>query len=638
MKLLFPIVLILIPIFEGCVNQSTVNSGTAEEVLSQQDKKLLRSARLSAEEMLTEQEDVKFPKLQMIEGKLLPLSQLQFTTEENGRLHVQDLLWNETWKDDFEAHKVVFWDTEFFADVRGSDLLAADVEDMRGFEFSPLILKMKNLKPWEGKEFAQHFIQIPLKDGQNRNHWKEGNLEYFFLPDDFRNIGNTHIPQFYKDFPDYSLPSDKTGITSLIFADDLTNEVASKGYTFTASFQRPELPRVEYDYDNWLYESGAPAAYTTGQKEINDWLARVDEKVLQANFRKYLMANHAGASHLVLNWEAVRDPAGPGAEKLARCLEINKKERPYQTISLWPKGGMELSRIQIEGNNFRSQLTRDLTFNGTLNEWNSRFGADSPFWINGFTVSNADILYVGGYLNSPTNFGYVHHFLMQHMMNKKFFPTKKSLLMWWSRVEYVGGFDLGNIWFQDKDGEWVYAIDKPMVFPSAMHNAAVWSFALCDGGELWNEPFGLSDKKDYLGGKLVRNRAGTDIRSSLGPVQNEIYAIQNYRNVDRWEGGKWAVSQNKDIIEAPTSWEFVSSGRDGQRFSEGTSVLPSASLYDTTPLVAAKPSEDSKELLLLVYDAWNNPLKMEVIHVKWKSQEIPVKVFGRYTTVVRVKI
>ena len=640
MKFIFPIFIVILPFFDSCVNSPGSKNEEAQNPTDVSSKKGVRNtgARLSSEELLTDQESLRQPELIQTNGKLRALSQLQFNQKSDGRLMLKDLYWNDTWKDGLNSTKTVYWAPEHFSEVRNNELAEVDVEDMRGFEFAPMVIKMKNSVPWEGEEFAQHFIQIPLRAGQNRNHWKEGNLEYFFLPDDFKGIGNTHLPQFFKDFPDYTLPSNKMGITSMIFADDLDNAVASKGYTYTASFQKPELPRVEYDYDQWLYESGAPPVYSTGQEAISDWLARVDENTLMANFRKYLMDRHAGASHLVLDWVAVREPAGQGLYKLEKCLALNKKERPYQTISLWPKGIMELSRIKIEGNNYKRELTRDLTFEGTFEQWHSRFGQDSPLWKNSFAERNADIVYVGGYMNAPTNYGFVHHFLIQHLMNKKFAPDKKSLLMWWARIEYVGGFQLGNIWFENEAGDLVYAIDKPMVFPSSMHNAAVWSFAVCDGGELWNEPYGLSDNKKYLGGKLVRNRDGHDIQSTPGPNQNEIYAIQNYRNVDRWEGGKWAVSQNKDIIEAQTQWDFVSAARPGEAFTTGTEVLPVASLYDHKPLAAVKMSQDLHTALVLVYDAWNNPLRQNEIAVKVGNTTQKIKVFGRYTSVVRVSL
>jgi hypothetical protein len=635
MKLIYSFTFVIFLSLNACVGQSSqISSAEFDE----KGVEINREIHLTYEQLLTEQEDLKIPKLYQVNGKLVPLSQLQFLNDDNGRLKLRDIYWKETWQDGTATEKKVFWDPQHFVDLKDNHLEEVDVEDMRGFEFSPVILKMKRHLPWEGEEFTQHFIQIPVKPGQNRNHWREGNLEYFFLPDNFKNIGNTHLPQFYKEFPDYTLPTNKVGMTSLVLADDRQNATASKGYTYTGSFQKPELPRVEYDYDGWLYESGVPSPSSATQKDIDDWLASVSEDVLLSNFRKLMMDHHGWASHVVLDWEAVREPGGAGLYKLANAFQMNKKERPNQTISLWGKGAMEISRVQIEGNNYKRELTRDLIFNGSFADWHARHGNDSPFRLNGFTIDNADIMYVGGYLNMPVNYGYVHHFLMQHMMNKKFFPDKKSLLMWWNRIEYVGGYDLGNVWFQKEDNEWVYSVEKPMVFPSSMHNAAVWAFAFCDGGEMWNEPFPLTENKEYLGGKLIRNRQGIDISGVFGPDQNETYAVQNFRNVDRWEGGKWAVSQNKDIVEAKTDWFFVPTARKDKPFTQGSETLPSASLYDRTPLAAVKLSEDGKTALALIYDAWNDPLKQNEISLKIGDKTQKVKVFGRYTSVVRIKL
>ncbi|MGR3809148.1 hypothetical protein [Jiulongibacter sp. NS-SX5] len=623
--------LLLVVMGCSCKNTEKVNGQTAKE------ESLTNSSglRLQKDPLNSQDANVRGEVSYTKEG-LKPLSVLRFEGSEE--LKVKDPLWNEQFLPGSNEKKVVFWATEHHNDVDQFQLEEASLEDMRGFDFAPLIIQMKRMPPWEAGTFVQHYLYVP-EGAKKRTSWTDGDLTYFFMPDSYQRDPSSHLPQYLETFPDYQLPSNKWGATSFFTANDLQSKALAKGYSYYGAFSAPPQKRIGYDYDEWLYKSGAPPAYSQTQEVVNDWLKKVDERTLLRNFKTYVIDRHANVGHLVLNWEALRFPYGPGTEKLHKALELWRKTYPQKTLSIWPHGLMGINRVNIEGNNYKYQLTKDLNFKGNLDQWYGQLSEGSPFYTNAFYKDNADINYIGGYLNYPTNYGYMHHLVMQHMMNKKFQPNKPSVLMWWHHQEYVGGFMMADKWFEGAKGEALVKKIKPMVFPSAMHNAAVWAFAFCDGGELWSEPYGRTDDKRYLGASTeVFDAKGRKIATQFGSQMTGQYAIQNYQNIDRWEGGKWSVSQNKDIIEANTKWEFVSSAREGERFTEGDQRLPSFSLYDHTPLVAVKYAENKKEALVLVYDAWNHPLKKEMVRVRIGSQVKEIEVFGEYTSVVRVKL
>lgn len=602
---------------------------------STDDQDVVSQLRIKKEESLNSQEAMRVGEVQYKSRNPESLSVLRMKNE-NG-LKLEDTFWEKSFLPSANEEKVVFWSTDHYQNVSKNDLTQVNLEEMRGFDFAPLIIQMKRVPPWEAGTFVQHFLHVP-EGTQPRTSWREGRLTYYFMPESYVHDPQSHLPQYIYTFPDYELPANKWGASNFFVASDLENRSLRKGYSLTGSFSTPASHRIAYDYDEWLYKSGAPPAYAESQENVNAWLEQVDEALLRKNFKTYVIDCHQNVRHLVLNWEALRNPYGPGIGKLHRVLQMWKEAYPQKTLSIWPHGLMELNRVKIEGNQYKYELTKDLNFEGNLDQWYGQLSKQSPFNINAFYKENADLNYVGGYLNYPTNYGYVHHFVMQHLMNKKFQPKKPSVLMWWHNQEYVGGFELGEKWFQGAEGQPLMTRIKPMVFPSAMHNAAVWAFAFCDGGELWSEPWGRSDDKTYLGGMTEAfDSKGRKVPTEYGPVQTSQYAIQNYQNIDRWEAGKWAVSMNKDIIEAQTEWTFVSSAREGENFSQNDQRLPSFSLYEKTPMVAAKMSENQKEALLLVYDAWNDPLKQEIIKVKLRDEILNVKVFGRYTSVIRVE-
>lgn len=309
-------------------------------------------------------------------------------------------------------------------------------------------------------------------------------------------------------------------------------------------------------------------------------------------------------------------------------------------MAIWGKGGFVLNRLQTESNDYLTLLTKAITQKQDLDNFRQGITQSHPLAVDDFYAKNADVLFIGGYLNYPTNFGYVHHFLIQHMLNKMYFPEKKSILSWWNHQEYVGDFARTLTSFESEGGRFINKEIKPMVFPDAMHNASMWSHAFCDGGDLWSEPYARLEDERYLGASTeAYDEKGRKLKTQFKPKSNAQHVFQNHQNIDRWESAKWAVSQQRDIINAETTWEFVSSKRVGDRgYTRGQEVLPSVSLYKKTPLVAAKKSEDGSEVILMVYDAWADPTRSQVINVLVGQREVSVEVFGRYTSLVRLEL
>ena len=80
MKFIFNIFIVILPFFDSCVNSPGSKNEEAQNPTDVSSKKVVRNtgARLSSEELLTDQESLRQPELIQTNGKLRALSQLQF--------------------------------------------------------------------------------------------------------------------------------------------------------------------------------------------------------------------------------------------------------------------------------------------------------------------------------------------------------------------------------------------------------------------------------------------------------------------------------------------------------------------------------------------------------------------------------
>ncbi|SOE23771.1 hypothetical protein SAMN06298216_4155 [Spirosomataceae bacterium TFI 002] len=586
--------------------------------------------KASSSRVLPGENSVLSTSYQRVNGQVTPVSRL--VLNESGI--VNDQFWGQHWENSNANEKVAFWSTERYNKIRGSEIKNVDLSEMKGFDFSPIITYMNNAKPWEGKTFVQSHVYVPTDE--ERNNWTEGKMTYFFLPKTYKRDPNSNLPQFDLTFPTYELPKGKFSANNFSMYGRDDNKILKQGHSFILSYNLPVENRSFYDYDNWLYQAGCPHAYSVDNEEIVRWLDNVDENVLLNSFKKNFYEEYKDYGYIVMNWEAIAGARSASFWKLQKCFDFWFSQKPKAKLAIWGKGGFWMNRLQTEGDNFEYYFTKAITTNQPISEYQKPITNENPMSVDGFYTDNADVIFIGGYLNYPTNYGYVQHFLMQHMMNKKYYPQKKSVLSWWENIEYVGDFETSNFYFKDHKGKTVYTDTKPMVFPDAMHNASVWAHAFCDGADLWSSPYARTDDPTHLGPSTeVFDLNNKKIPTSFKPNSNAQYAVQNYQNIDRWEGGKWAISQSKDIIDANSKWEFTRVKKGNQAYDR---TIPSYSLYQKTPLVAYKLSADKKEALVLAYDAWNNPLKQTVLSVEVAGKSYSVKVFGRYTSVVRIQL
>lgn len=564
------------------------------------------------------------------------LSKLQ--TENEKSLLISDEFWNIPFDDETKYEKVVYFSTE--SRLNKQPFKNIDFSEMKGFAFAPLVMYLDKLNSTKGKSWFQHYLHLPENE-EPRTIWKKENATYFLKPPQLKFNPTSNLPQFYHSFPNYSLPKNKISANSFRVADVRSRSAIFKGSTFIGNWEVPLHQQVRYDYDEWLYASGCPAAYSTDAATISKWLENVDEKVLMNNFFHKFYNPLKDYGYVVMDFEALGDGLyGSGVYKIEKCFEFWRNNPHKALLGVWGGGGIHANRVLLEAEKRSGKIENELQFNGNFDQWQTRFSGNSSFFIKNFITKYVDVFYIGGYMNTPNNYGYIQHLLIENSINKKFFKEKKNLVSWWHNIEFIGNdYQLGNTFFKPTNEATVLKKIKPIVFPEAMFNTAVWAFTMADGGDLWSEPYARTDDTNLWGiketsytleGKQLPNKFGEKVA---------VYAEQNFQNIDWWEAGKWAVSQNKEIIEgAKNTWSFVPTQRENGSWTTEKTAKPHFSLDAHTPLAAAKLSDDNKKIMLLVYDAWNDPLKKSKISCLIKGKTYEIDIFGRFTSVVSIDI
>lgn len=496
--------------------------------------------------------------------------------------------------------------TQYYLNAKNNSLPEARLKD-RGldiFDYSPLTIVQKN-NYWEVESWNQEFFYA----ANPATVISDGDATYYFRPK-YQADKNSRLMDFDLKFPDFSIPKGKT---TIVQPSPLREKTGHKYVTKGVTYSRDGKPGEKFFFlgDEWLTRIGCPAAYNSSQQDFDEWIRNTPAKRILDSFKE-VVGQFTGYGYLMLNWEAVANRAnGADREKLLACFRWYQQQNFNAELSAWNEAAVKISRISLEYDSAPAQYMGAIDFPGTFGELMNKY----PKLQRKSTdyAGFLDILHVGGYINYPSNYSTIQHYMMEYMLNKRYFPNKKVLATIWANQEIVGDFPLGTRNFGDK-----YCYIKPATFPQTMFNWGVWSVAVGDGFDLWNDSVYLTDNpKDT---PYACHRAGSD---QMLPYGENWYPTNPMKNVDDLMAGTWSVSQSKDIIEAAGKWQWI--------------TKPDRSLFERKPMITYKLSTDGREALVLVLDNFNGEGVNE-INLNIKGKSYPLKTFGTRTSVVRLKL
>lgn len=497
---------------------------------------------------------------------------------------------------------------------------------LTGFNYSPLMIYQAEMS-WKVKDWKQDFVYAENQITQI----SDGSLTYTFRPE-YKPDRNSQLADFDLKFPDFQIPDGKMTVLQMTPLREKQNKVYhDKGITYAR--EGPISERYNFVADEWLYAIGCPLAYQSSQKDFDEWLDRTSGQQILRSFQERITPLK-DYGYIMLNWEAVANRAyGKNREKLTACFRWYEQQNFNAKLSIWNEAPIKISRVALESDSSPADFDGAIGFTGTIAEFGKRYNRRMDPRPTDY-ARLLDVLQVGGYMNFPTNFSVIHHYLLEYLLNKKFFPQKQVVATIWTNQEAVGDFPLAR-----RDYKNYYCYIKPAVFPQTMFNWGVWTVAVGDGFDCWYDPW-------YVTNDITQNGFNCfDSRNKDLPLATPAqYPHSPLKNVDELMAGVWAVSQHKDIVETKTNWRFIQT--------------PDESLFGRKPLVAYKfkgdpasetsnphpglpPEGEGYEALVLVYDAFSGEVitnhQITIQLPDGTNRPIELKTFGTRTSVVRVK-
>lgn len=484
------------------------------------------------------------------------------------------------------------------------------VHNMQGFDFAPIEANQGE-SIYKYYEWNQGYISI-----KGRDIWQDANKTYFIKPKGYNTDLTTNLMDFDLKFPDFTLPKNKI----IVMQPTPKREIGvynylKKGVSYVKD--RNDDKGYVFVSDGWLIDLGCPYAYDDrpNAKEIFDkWCEDVDADKLLQSFIENVYYPNRYKGYVMMNWEHVGNRWNVRKDKIIRCLEYWATHEHTAKMALWTVSGIGMGRPKFQG--LGIDFTPMLTFQGTLDEFQKTY--NEYVSVDFSYAKYVEIGHIGGYMNYPIEEGVIHHYLTELLLHRKYNPTKSILATIWFDQELINNFNLERVKVVSEDGTY-FAQVKPKVFPSTAFNWGVWS--MVGGGlDCWSDPNYWTDDKRFWGWG-AKDINGNDLPNKHDEVGAK-YPSQPIKAVDWMMSGVYSMSVNKDIIEAPTEWVFV--------------TLPTKSFYDKRIMIAYKVN--GQDCLVLALDGFGK-IDGETKHeFMINNKKYDIKTFGRFTSVVRLKL
>lgn len=541
---------------------------------------------------------------------------------------------------------VHFGNMEYSA-AQNTSLSNLDVSDLAGFDLAPITSYGKDENT---DDYSQSLVHIKADSGKPRRTYITGDYTYRWMPEEY--VFESGFYPSYKDyFPDFTLPSGKIAATQLEFGDDYPSYTSNdKGWTFTKTMEYNNSHY--YDYDGWATSAGMPAAYSVDDATRNLAFDNIAESTLISNFTNEVYSNR-NRGMVVLNFE-VFVGLDKNKQKLSNIFNVWKNGNPDALLAFWTeKGAIKTNRIQFESVTDINQIAPDIDYTGDYSSWGSTRANSTIFLRNyGFNSYYPDVFYVNDlYQTELDNLGWIHEAVANTVMNRKFYPDKKSMWIDFPSVENQVNITTANVAYIEHksptDGQVYKFKEKPIVAPADMWSRALFAYAFADGMELWWDRHPLIDDPYWYGSKNGETKDQND--NVLTTNRYKTYSDgrdagrfigRSMKAVDWHVAAAYAVSQNKDIIESNTEWRFLEYSMDNgstwRTGSQGTIFATSAVNKELIPLY--KEKADGTAGLVLIYNPSQSAVAEQTYKVRINGVEHSLFQVGHYASIVRVAL
>lgn len=319
-------------------------------------------------------------------------------------------------------------------------------------------------------------------------------------------------------------------------------------------------------------------------------------------------------------------------DAFAKLIGEVRQRRPDLQIGCWGVGVLG-SSFRIFDSRWEGKPTGVVDLNGAR-QWREKY--DDPaadihpvFERCGLNYGNPSVYWINN--SKPSQ---LYAFVQEWEQGKLARPDVLNVLSTWIQVEFVDGYPLSPYRFTDANGVVRQEDIKHQVPASSTYALSLFGHCVMDGLQCWDVGTfyseDLADYTDWRVGEPIAKRQVNGVEAWMN-YYLKYFGLYNYHVL-----GMWQASRNRDIIEAPTSWEMpeVRTSTHGV-WRTGDERYPSYANYYREPLVRTKLSADGTELLVIACNPYNTGVERATVRRPGTSAEYGFELVGDYPIIKR---
>ncbi len=322
-------------------------------------------------------------------------------------------------------------------------------------------------------------------------------------------------------------------------------------------------------------------------------------------------------------------------DAFARLIGEVRSRQPDVLIGCWGVGVVRAS-FRIFDSLSGGKPTGVIDLNGAK-QWREKYNDPSAdlhpvFQRCRLNLGNPSVYWINN--SKPSQ---LYAFVQEWEQGKLARPEMVNLLSTWIQVEFVDGYPLSQYRFTDAQGRTRREDLKHQVPASATYALSLFGHCVMDGLQCWEVGTRYSEElADYSDWRIDEPIVKRTINGTEATLN---YYLKYFGFYNVHVLGMWQASQNRDIIEAATTWEMpeVETSK-GRVWRVGDERYPSYVNFYKEPLVRTKLSADGRTLLVLACNPHNQGIEQVQVRRPGGGEEYAFELVGDYPLIKRFPV
>ena len=467
------------------------------------------------------------------------------------------------------------------------------------------------------------------------------------------------MPQFFRNFPDIKLNSNKINIIQFHQLDEDGNKVSEKYFDKGFRIARSEDKTKSFfaDYDYWCYENGGKR--WTGYQSIVgtdtenfqnaheynvNWLRVTPIQKLYQLFKNFIINPANGYPFALLDWEAF------GYIPNDKVV-IDKVGTLF--YEFYKDNGVKVSTY-IDSNPFKCNYNIGIS-KDEMNYYNSKYEKPLKEIASGFFKYDFERLDVNTgestgivenmgkyiYAISGDYMHFINHSNLYGIFQELELCAKHgidSLTLNWGINEGVDSSDYNSQqkFFKKSNGFIFQAETKPPTPCSYLKNMTNGSNLFGKGFYGWDEPLPFEEGNEHHGGHAKSKDNSQYLWNDFNPKNNGTYHYNAQIGYDYVARSLNHLSNFNDYLNDVKGFERVSYYIGSNKF-DGDKLLPASAEFYKIPLVRVKKHPSGKnEWLVFAINHHLNHYDNQKIKVEIEGKLIEIELKGQFSTIEKV--